>query len=455
MKQNLNGQQPVGDPPSGENGVWLREGSLAILDQGLLSGTNFLVAILLARWLTPELYGTYALAFEIFLLVSVIYGALILEPMSVFGASVYSGNLLEYFRKLLRIHGLASAVMLLAMFSLVIAVHAIRPASTLPNTLTAVAIATPFLLLFWLSRRVFYVAFLPQKALAGSCIYSLSVIAGVAFLYWLRGLSPSSAFLLLAVGSLATGPSLFRGVKSKLAAGAQEIPFRDIFRRHWAYGRWAVANSLVIWLSLAIYYPLLGRFFTLAQAGRFKALMNLASPIGQVFFALSMLTLPYVSRSHHQNGKAGAHRLAWRLTLFFLAGTSLYWMAVLLLRHPIFHCLYGTRYAEIINLLPWVALGSILRMSSVAPEIVLKAMHSPSSAFVAYSAACLVAVLVGVPCTRRYGLSGTLFAWVLSGAASLGAAIAMVQWKSHPARLNASLSPSVMALPEESEQFTM
>ena len=32
---------------------WARKGSLAVLDQGLFSGANFLVNILLARWLEP------------------------------------------------------------------------------------------------------------------------------------------------------------------------------------------------------------------------------------------------------------------------------------------------------------------------------------------------------------------------------------------------------------------
>ena len=74
---------------------WSHRGVLAILDQGLISGSNFVVAILLARWLTPKEYGTYALAFEVFLFMAALYGSLILEPMSVFGPSLYKGNLVS------------------------------------------------------------------------------------------------------------------------------------------------------------------------------------------------------------------------------------------------------------------------------------------------------------------------------------------------------------------------
>ncbi len=432
--------------------MWLRKGFLAIMDQGILSGANFLVAILLARWLTPESYGSYALAFEIFLLVAVIYGALILEPMSVFGASVYGGNLVSYYGKLLRIHCVVSSVMVVLLFVVAGILHAMKPASLLPDPLVAVAIATPCLLLFWLARRGFYVVFMPRKALAGSCIYSALVVAGVAVLYKLRCLSATSAFLLLAAGSLVTGPLMFRWLKPKLVAKAPEIRLRDICRRHWTYGRWAVANSLVIWLSLAIYYPLLGSFYTLADAGKFKALMNFASPIGQALFALSMLTLPYVSREHHADGNVVANRLVWRLTFYFMGGACLYWVVVLLLRNPALHLLYGGKFGEIVTLLPWVALGSVLRMSAVAPEIVLKAMHSPASAFVAYSAACVVAILVGVPCTRKYGLTGALLAWVLSSATALGAAIVMIRRKSSRLSTTPYESTSALVVAEQSPQ---
>ena len=48
----------------------LHKGFLAVLDQGLISGSNFLLSILLARWLRADQYGAYALSFAIFVLLS-------------------------------------------------------------------------------------------------------------------------------------------------------------------------------------------------------------------------------------------------------------------------------------------------------------------------------------------------------------------------------------------------
>jgi O-antigen/teichoic acid export membrane protein len=432
---------------------WSGRGIFAILDQGLISGSNFLIAILLARWLAPAQYGSYALAFEIFLFMAALYGSLILEPMSVFGPSVYSGNLTSYLGGLLRIHCVLSFLMMAALLATAAAIHAVKPASLLPDALVGIGLATPCLLLFWLARRGFYIVFLPQKAVLGACIYSALLLTGLALLYRFRSLSPFSAFLLLAAGAIATGPLLLRWLKAGLVETSPGFPLMDIVRRHWTYGRWAVANSVVIWCSLAIYYPLLGSYFTLAEAGKFKALMNLASPIGQAFVAISLLSLPLASRAHHQDGSV-AGRIVRRLTFLYFGGTCLYWAVLLLLRGPIVHHLYGGRYMQVVSLLPWVALGSILRISGSAQTLVLKAMHSPAKAFVAYSAACVVAITVGIPCTRWFGLRGALFAWALSSAAALIGAVLILRRESSRAKIPEEVSTTSLAMQEEASLTT-
>src|SRR5271170_1290937 len=66
---------------------WITKGGLAILDQGLISGSNFLIGILLARWLMPAQYGAFALAFSVFLLLSYVYQSFLAEPQAVFSGS--------------------------------------------------------------------------------------------------------------------------------------------------------------------------------------------------------------------------------------------------------------------------------------------------------------------------------------------------------------------------------
>src|SRR5216683_4252928 len=66
---------------------WLNRGALSSIDQGLVSGANFALSIMLARWLPISDYGGYSFALSIFMLINAAQQALFLEPMSVLGAS--------------------------------------------------------------------------------------------------------------------------------------------------------------------------------------------------------------------------------------------------------------------------------------------------------------------------------------------------------------------------------
>lgn len=421
--------------------IWPLRGFFALLDQGLISGSNFVIAILLGRWLAPQQYGSYALAFEVFLFMSIVYASLILEPMSVFGPSLYKNDFNAYLGILLRIHCALSILMMVVVFALAGILNALKPPSTLPTALVGVGVACPCLLLFWLARRGFYVNLLPQKAALSACAYSAVVLAGVMVVYKVRSLSALSAFLMMAAGAITTGPLMLHWFKSHIPSSPGRVfRIKDIVWQHWNYGRWALASAMAIWFSGAVYYPMLGSFFTLAETGKFKALMNLSSPIGQAYVALSILTLPFASRAHHEHGDAAVRRMVWKLTGFYLLGSVLYWLVVVLGRGPIVHHLYGGKYTQVIALLPWVALGSTLRIGATAQANVLRAMRSPARVFTAYSAGSVVAFLLGVPLTQWLGLRGAVFAWVLSGAACFIGTVVMIQRK--PTQPRAAVQPS-------------
>lgn len=83
---------------------WIRKSGLSVLDQVLLSGSNFGPSILLARWLTPENYCSFLSTHPIILFLSGIHSALLLEPMTVLGPWRFKDSFWEFFRTNIRLH---------------------------------------------------------------------------------------------------------------------------------------------------------------------------------------------------------------------------------------------------------------------------------------------------------------------------------------------------------------
>lgn len=396
---------------------WGSKGGLAILDQGLISGSNFLISVLLARWLMADQYGAYAVAFAVYVLFMIVYQALVLEPMAVFGGSSFRNNLRGYLRSLLWIHVALSLAIVLVLAVSVTVVHGLGLTAGLPGALAGLMIASPCMQLFWLARRSSYLELSPTQAAMGSFLYS-TLVLGALYLVNRHGLlSPFGAFLLMGLGSAGTAVTMLLRLRSGLRRGGPVLRSREVWCRHWTYGRWALASCIASWIPTYIYYPLLSSFAGMAQSGQLKALMNFTLPLEQTKAALSLLFLPYAA-GVLQEGKSSARVLCGSMALVAVGGTAAYWAVIVPLRGPIFHTVYSGRYTEAAHLIPLVALGSIFAGASYAPAIILRAMELPSALFSAFAVATFLSLLVGVPATWAFGLPGAIWGSVLADVAS-------------------------------------
>ncbi|MDR7404951.1 MAG: O-antigen and teichoic acid-like export protein, partial [Armatimonadota bacterium] len=136
-------------------------------DQGLFSGANFVVNVLLARWLSPAEYGAFAVALSIFYLLAGFHSAVLTEPMMVFGAGRYREHFREYLGMLLYGHWGISAIVALAL-GIAAFVFARYGSPAIANGLAGLAVASPFLLFIWLVRRACYVPMQLVWAMMGS-----------------------------------------------------------------------------------------------------------------------------------------------------------------------------------------------------------------------------------------------------------------------------------------------
>jgi O-antigen/teichoic acid export membrane protein len=408
---------------------WVSKGGLAILDQGLISGSNFMISILLARWLMPDQYGAYAVAFGIWIMLSLVYQSLVLEPMGVFGGSTFRSNLRGYVRSLLSIHvGLSIAICAALVMAWGIA-HRLGAGPATTGALAGIAFASPCLMLFNLARRSFYVELSPAPAAAGAFIYSAVVLAGLYLVYRRALLSPLSAFLLIGAGALVTGIILIIALQRGLSGNGPAPAVSEAWGKHWRYGRWALASCIAGWLPSYIYFPLLSSFTGMQASGQLKALMNLTMPFEQMKGALLMLFLPFAARVMQQDGKAGARILGVRLTLASTAGAILYWAVIIPLHKPVFQVLYSGRYMDVAYLLPALALGQVFWSATFGPALALRAMESPSSVFAALGVATAASLVVGVPLTWFFGLRGAIWGSNAADFFSLAALIFMFRRK--------------------------
>jgi O-antigen/teichoic acid export membrane protein len=403
---------------------WFAKGGLAVVDYGLISGSNFLLGILLARWLTPPEYGAYALAFSFFILAGFLYQSLLLEPLSVFSGTLFRDNIRGYLKTTLSIHWALSLLMCLVLAVAAVLAFVVGHSPPLAIALSGMAVATPFLMAHALARRSFYLKLMPGPAAFGSIFYCVFVTGGVFLFFRLGLLSSFTAFLVMGFAALVTSGVMVLQLNAALAPATGRPGLRATWGKHWEYGRWALATCVVGWIPNYIYIPLVSSFSGMAAAGELRALMNLAAPVLQTYAALSMLFLPYAARVQHEKGRRGATMLSRRLAFLFVAGSAAYWAVLIPFKQPLFHFLYNGKYMESAYLIPLFALETTIWSASLGPAILLRAMESPRSLFLANGAASVIALVIGIPATRYFGLQGVIFSMI--GANALYVLVAFI-----------------------------
>jgi O-antigen/teichoic acid export membrane protein len=412
---------------------WVAKGGLAILDQGLISGSNFAISIALARWLAPGQYGAFSLAFSVFLLLSYVYQSLLSEPQGVFSGSAYSQCLRGYLKALLGIQAMVTIFGIVLLGGSAAVVYFMGKADGLPGALAGVAIASPCILFFWLLRRAYYMNLAPARAAVGALIYCGLVAAGLTLAYKETLVSPFSAYLMMAIGALGAGFYLLSQVNKALPPDTVKAPTAgEAWHKHWEYGRWALAVSVVTWIPYYMYYPLVSAFNGMAQAGQLRALMNLSLPMEQSYTALSILFLPYAARVCREKGIAASGPLVRRITLLFVVGAVAYWAVLIPFKGFVFHVLYGGRYTEVAHFIPYVALGTTLWAAAFGPAILLRAIESPDSIFYARVVASVLSLVVGVPATRLFGLWGVVVSIIVANFAAFLISMYILHRKAHP-----------------------
>jgi O-antigen/teichoic acid export membrane protein len=429
---------------------WAHKGGLTILDQGLISGSNFLISVLLARWLTAEQYGAYAIAFGFFVLLQLVYQSLVLEPMSVFGGSTYRNNLRGYFASLLWIHVILSLAICLVFGATAGVSRFFGQTAGMPGALAGVTIASPCVLFFWMARRSFYLELSPNQAVYGAFVYSSFVLSALWIFQHHHLLSAFTAFVLIAIGSLGTGSFLMLRLRLALRPKGPSPPTRTVWQQHWRYGAWALMGCFASWVPANIFYPILGSFGGMAQSGQLKALMNLTLPLEQTKAALSMLLLPYAAGVQDAKDDGSRARvLSLRMTLLGVGIAVVYWGFIIPLDRPLFQLLYSGRYMEVAHQIPLVAVGSIFWSAAYGPALALRGMKSPASVFAAYTFAALASLAIGVPATWAFGLTGGIWGNNIADIASF-AAVSFLLYRKLTGSPNRASEANVAAVSQES-----
>lgn len=380
---------------------WAGRGLWAVVDQALFAGSNFLVGVLLARWLDPAAYGAFSAAYAVFLFLGTLHTGLWVEPMLVYGSGRFREAFGGYQKALISYHWRFGGLALLG-FLLVAAGFGVAGQGEMALSFAGLAFAAPLVLYLWLVRRGAYVILAPHLAAYGGLVYLVLYLGNSALLLQMGLLNEGTAFLAMALAALLAA----EGIRLRLKDGAEgTVDPGEVRSLHWDYGRWAVLGGALSWVPGNIYYLVLPAFHGLEAAAQLKAVTNLLMPVLHFNSALGSLLVPGMVRARAQGGLG---RFARGSLVVFLAFSLAYWALLAGMGRELMGWLYGGKYIQAYVWLPSLGLLPVLAAVASVMSSLLRALERPGAVAFVYALLAGFAATVGVGLVWVHGLGGAV-----------------------------------------------
>lgn len=397
----------------------------ALIDQCLVSATNFLTIYLFARHLTTADFGLFMLAYTGLLLLTSVQSGLIVQPHNVLAAGLDSAQYRCFTAALVAAQAALGGTVFLALVAAgTLLSYAASPA--LGATLFALAVAA----VPWMGqefvRRVLYTRGQSRGAAFNDLIsYGLQLLGAWALTRpgpW-RG-SAQAALLILGASSLA-GVAL--GVAQlrdhvRFDAGTSES-LKRIWAQVWEFGRWLAGQNLLVWLGSQGHAWLVAIMLGTEQVGLYRAathLVNVTNPLRQAAYSY----LPSRgSLAYQRGGRVGLSRWVRRALVLLTVAFVPFALVLVGFPGPVLELAYGTRYAssEMALLLALSTVAQCITFSKFPFDIGLLALKGTKSIFYIHLIPVVLLATSGVAFVGLLGVLGVPLSSIVINTALLAA----------------------------------
>ena len=339
-------------------GPTARKSAVAVVDQGILSATNFFTGLMLARLCSKEEFGAYALAFAVMVTANGLQGALVTGPMTVLGAPRVGDD----WRRHATTMALAQAVLGLGLVVVTCAVSAILLWSgvigcRLGGVLLAMSGALFFIQAQEFCRRILYTRLRAWRVLLNDACCCTAQVAGLLLLWRLGGgswraggqqptpglLNSANAFLCLGAGAVAGTMLGLWQVRYDFIGGKLAVTAH--LRETWSFGKWGLISAVAaLGYNQSVYY-ILGAIVGTEGVALFEGPRIVVAPCILIAMAWSNVVGPILASRYAKNGFGDMVRFLKRASAALMVCVTAILIIVVAFPHGLLSLIVGDKYA--------------------------------------------------------------------------------------------------------------
>ena len=391
--------------------VGLIKRTFAYSDQAVVSGTNFLVGIILARALGMDAYGTFVLGWMGVLFASSLQQAIILNPLYTL-LPKKSEEEKNHFKG-----GIVAMQISLTVLTVIIGYASIPllrhylPEHVSEGFLMALPMVMGAFVTQDFLRRMLFVEGKANMALVGDIVaYGLQL--PILGLIWMKG-SLSLEVALIVIGSCFLASTIFN------LATLRFQPVQDLrlctkdsilntLSECWNFAKYLVATSLLQWFSGNAFIVVAGGIVGPAAVGAVRIAQNVMGVLHVLFLAMENTVPIKAAVLLKEQGEAGMMDFFRKVT----ANSGLITIAlagsVAVFAKPILGFLYGEAYINYDDVLAAFSALYVLIFLGTVLRFVIRTIEKNQFIFITYVLTTIFSVIGAQPIVEAYGVYGIL-----------------------------------------------
>lgn len=376
-----------------------------LMDQGIVSGGNFFIGILLVRKLGLEAYGEFALIWLIVLFCSSIHQGWIISPMYTFGPQFKNEEKKKYFDCVFS-HQLLFAIgsALLSWVFLYLSKW-FFPEWEIASVGILVPLTVFSFLMYDYLRKTNYASEKASKAFLLDIVVYGTQILGLLITSIFFSLDLNYCLLII---SISYSTSFIFSLKQFFNLSLNTTQFVFIMKKHWKFSKWLVGTSLLQWVS--------GNFFIIASAsllspatvGAIRILQNIIGIMNVLFIAVENYIPIRAINIFKANGLSALgvfiRKIIWQgsIATLLIGGT------MALFGKEIMGILYKGEHTDYAYLLYGFAVLYVFVFVGINFRFIFRTIEYTQPIFIAYIFGATFSLLFAKPIIQYYGIMGVV-----------------------------------------------
>ena len=394
--------------------------SWTLVDQCVVSGGNFLVNVLLARALSEQDYGEFALFLGAIFLLRAIDYSLISYPLSVRLCVVNDDE---------RATLLGNTVLLAVALSLLLV--GLMALGTVLLDEDNILLPACLCYLCWqaqeTSRRFLLADFRYRAAVAGDGIAYVGQVLLIAVLLWIDSVTLSSA--LYAMSATFVVGALVHSLKVRFAS-PDFAEIRRLAVEYLSIGKWSLVSYELVLVRAQLFPWMLAAVSGTAATASLQAGLNIANTMNPVIFGIGNAIPQVAAQAHRSGGVLGASRATYRYLLFGLVPILVICAVGLLIPDLLLRTVYGAAspYLAVVIGLQILVVAGVLDYIAEMISKTLLGVEAGKLAFVVNVVAVVVALVLALALIRPMGVLGACLALLIANLVRAIGAVVAIAW---------------------------